>query len=708
MADDVLQLPLQFLKGVGPRKAADLKKAGLNTVEDLLFRFPRRYEDRSRLQTIISLRPGMTAAISGEVLNAGLAHTRRPGFRLFQALVQDASGQIQAVWPNQAFLKDVIRAHQRIVLFGKVEFWGSRGLQITDPEFEIIKAEPDGARGPGSGIRETETLHTGRIVPVYERTGSVTPNMQRRFVWQALEQLPQDGFDPVPGDIVTKEQWPTRRDALWQAHFPDASTSVDALNAFQTLAQRRLIFEDFFVFQTGLALRRHDNAQVRKGLVCAVDDRIRQSARAVLPFKLTPGQREALAEIVADLQRPWPMQRLLQGDVGAGKTIVALLAAVVAMDNGFQVAVMAPTEVLAEQHYRTIVKVFDGRPYRTALLTGRVTAATRRDLLPAIERGDINLLVGTQALIQEHVKFKALALAVIDEQHRFGVVQRGTLAAKGLNPDVLVMTATPIPRTLALTECGDMEVSVIRGLPPGRKPVRTLVKADSRRAEVYAMIRDEITRGRQVYVIYPLVEASEKIDLKAATAMAGELTGVFPEFTVALLHGRMKGDEKARVMHAFASGALQLLVATTVVEVGVDVANATLMVVEHAERFGLSQLHQLRGRIGRGEHASTCVLLYQAPWSDDAKARLKAMADTSDGFVIAERDLQLRGPGDFFGTRQSGLPTLRAGDLTRDVDLLERAYQEARARVDGDTLSGELKDYVRTVWQRQFGLITVG
>ncbi len=701
MADDVLQLPLQFLKGVGPRKAADLKKAGLSTVEDLLFRFPRRYEDRSRLQTIISLRPGMTAAIGGEVLNAGLAHTRRPGFRLFQALVQDPSGQIQVVWPNQAFLKDVIRAHQRIVLFGKVEFWGSRGLQITDPEFEIIKAEPDGARG-------TETLHTGRIVPVYERTGSVTPNMQRRFVWQALEQLPQDGFDPVPGDIVTKEQWPTRRDALWQAHFPDASTSVDALNAFQTLAQRRLIFEDFFVFQTGLALRRHENAQVRKGLVCAVDDRIRQSARAVLPFKLTPGQREALAEIVADLQRPWPMQRLLQGDVGAGKTIVALLAAVVAMDNGFQVAVMAPTEVLAEQHYRTIVKVFDGRPYRTALLTGRVTAATRRDLLPAIERGDINLLVGTQALIQEHVKFKALALAVIDEQHRFGVVQRGTLAAKGLNPDVLVMTATPIPRTLALTECGDMEVSVIRGLPPGRKPVRTLVKADSRRDEVYAMIRDEITRGRQVYVIYPLVEASEKIDLKAATAMAGELTGVFPEFTVALLHGRMKGDEKARVMHAFASGALQLLVATTVVEVGVDVANATLMVVEHAERFGLSQLHQLRGRIGRGEHASTCVLLYQAPWSDDAKARLKAMADTSDGFVIAERDLQLRGPGDFFGTRQSGLPTLRAGDLRRDVDLLERAYEEARARVDGDTLSGELKDYVRSVWQRQFGLITVG
>ncbi len=707
VAEDVLQLPLQFLKGVGPRKAADLKKAGLNTVEDLLFRFPRRYEDRSRLQTIISLRPGMTAAISGEVLNAGLAHTRRPGFRLFQALVQDASGQIQVVWPNQAFLKDVIRAHQRIVLFGKVELWGSRGLQVTDPEFEIIKdgAELDSSREAG---RELDTLHTGRIVPVYERTGSVTPNMQRRFVWQALEQLPAEGFDPIPSDIVKKEGWPTRRDALWQAHFPDASTPVDALNAFHTPAQRRMIFEDFFVFQTGLALRRHENAQVRKGLVCTVDDRIRQNARAVLPFKLTPGQRDALVEIVADLQRPWPMQRLLQGDVGAGKTIVAILAAIVAMDNGYQVAVMVPTEILAEQHYRTIVKVLDGRPYRIALLTGRVTAAIRRDLLPSIERGEINLVVGTQALVQEHVKFKALALAVIDEQHRFGVVQRGTLAAKGLNPDVLVMTATPIPRTLALTECGDMEVSVIRGLPPGRKPVKTVVKADSRRDEVYGMIRDEIKRGRQVYVIYPLVEESEKVDLKAATAMAEELTRIFPEFTVALLHGRMKGDEKARVMQAFAGGTLHLLVSTTVVEVGVDVANATLMVVEHAERFGLSQLHQLRGRIGRGEHASTCVLLYQAPWTDDARERLRAMADTADGFVIAERDLQLRGPGDFFGTRQSGLPTLRAGDLTRDVDLLERAYEEARVRVDAGTLAPEQQAYVRSVWQRQFGLITVG
>ncbi len=704
-----MQTPLQFLKGVGPRKAADLKKAGLNTVEDLLFRFPRRYEDRSRMQSIISLRPGMTAAISGKVLNAGLAHTRRPGFKLFSALVQDESGQIQAVWPNQAFLKDVIKSQSRIVLFGKVEIWGSRGLQITDPEFEIVK-DSSGTAGDqdASESPDPHQLHTGRIVPVYERAGSVTTNMQRKFVWQALEQLPDAAFDPIPDDILTREQWPARKAALWQTHFPASDTNVDDLNAFTTRAQRRLVFEDFFVFQTGLALRRHENAQVRKGLVAKVDDRIRHCARAVLPFKLTDGQREALAEVVADMQKAWPMQRLLQGDVGAGKTIVALLAAVVAMENGFQAAFMAPTEILAEQHYRTIVKLLDGKPYRVALLTGRVTAAMRRDLLPAIERGEINLVIGTQALIQDHVAFKSLSLVVIDEQHRFGVVQRGTLAAKGHNPDVLVMTATPIPRTLALTECGDMDVSVLRGLPPGRQPIRTLVRADSRRDEVFAMMREEIGRGRQVYVIYPLVEESAKIDLKAATAMSEHIARAFPDCTVALLHGRMKGDEKEAVMLQFGAGKLQILVSTTVVEVGVDVPNATLMVIEHAERFGLSQLHQLRGRIGRGQHASTCVLLYQAPWTDDARERLKAMQDTSDGFIIAERDLKLRGPGDFFGTRQSGLPTLRAGDLMRDADLLERAYEEARIRVEAGTLTSEQRDYVRSVWQRQFGLITVG
>jgi ATP-dependent DNA helicase RecG len=707
--DDVLQLPLQYLKGVGPRKAADLKKAGLVTVEDLLFRFPLRYEDRSRLQPIVSIKPGQTVAVSGTVLSANLQTTRRAGFRLFTALVQDKSGQIQAVWPNQAFLKDVIRPHTQIVLYGKAEYWGSRGMQLTDPEFEILRVADhrDDVADEESGA--AEGIHTGRIVPVYERTGSVTTNMQRKLVWDAIEQMPDEMFDPVPADITTREGWPGRSIALRRAHFPDADTPIEALNAFQTPSQQRIIFEDFFVFQTGLALRRQQNAEVRKALICTVDDRVRQAARAVLPFKLTEGQRHALAEIVADLQKPWPMQRLLQGDVGAGKTIVAVLAALVAMENGYQVAFMAPTEILAAQHFRTLHKWLGAAKYRVAFLSGKVTAAERRTLLPSIERGDMNLIVGTHALVQEQVKFKALALAIVDEQHRFGVLQRATLASKGLHPDVLVMTATPIPRTLALTECGDMEVSVIRGLPPGRKPVRTLVKPDSRREDVYSLVRQQVQAGRQAYVIYPLVEESEKIDLKAATAMAEHLArDVFPDLKVALLHGRMKDDEKERVMRDFVAGTLHILVATTVVEVGVDVANASVMVVEHAERFGLSQLHQLRGRVGRGSHESVCVLLYQSPWSEDARERLKAMADTNDGFVIAEKDLQIRGPGDFFGTRQHGLPQLRAGDLTRDVALLEMAFEEARKRVDERRLSPAEKAYVLNVWQRQFGLITVG
>ncbi|MGQ0736537.1 MAG: ATP-dependent DNA helicase RecG [Acidobacteriota bacterium] len=697
---DALQMPLQYLKGVGPRKAADFKRAGLLTVEDLLFRFPLRYEDRSHLQSIGSVRAGQVVAVSGEILHAGLQATRRAGFRLFTALVQDASGQIPAVWPNQTFLKDVIRPHQRVALYGKAEHWGSRGLQLTDPEFEILRETGDEG-GPA--------LHTGRIVPVYERTGRVTTNMQRRLVWEALSQVPADLFDPVPADICVRENWPQRRDALWSTHFPGPGSSLDLLNTFRTPAQRRLIFEDFFVFQAGLALRRQKNASVRKALISRVDDRVRQAARAVLPFRLTEDQRHALAEIVHDMQQGWPMQRLLQGDVGAGKTIVALLAAMVAMENGFQAAFMAPTELLAEQHFATLSRWLAATRHRVTLLSGKISPAERRSLLPAIARGDVHLIVGTHALVQQQVSFHALALVVIDEQHRFGVLQRGMLADKGLHPDVLVMTATPIPRTLALTQCGDMEVSVIRELPPGRRPVRTLVIPDSRRQEVYDLVRREVADGRQVYVVYPLVEESEKVDLKAATAMADHLArDIFPDLTVALVHGRMKAGEKESVMRAFAAGTLPIMVATAVVEVGVDVPNASLMIVEHAERFGLSQLHQLRGRVGRGSHASTCVLLYQAPWSDEARARLKVMAETTDGFVIAERDLQLRGPGDFFGTRQHGVPQLRAGDLRRDVDLLEIAFTEARTRVDAATLTDAAREYVERVWDRQFGLIEVG
>jgi ATP-dependent DNA helicase RecG len=571
-----------------------------------------------------------------------------------------------------------------------------------NPEYEIVSPEPSGEPLGGS-------LHTGRIVPFYEKTGTVTPNMQRRLVRQALDQLPQEIPDALPADLRERVGLAPRRLALDAAHFPPNDASLETLNAFRTPAQRRLIFEEFFLYQLGHAWRRHAGSVELKPFVPKVDDRIRASAAAVLPFKLTPGQKSALKEIVDDMLRPQPMHRLLQGDVGAGKTIVALLAAIVAMENGLQVAFMAPTEILAAQHYSNIARLLASSRFRVDMLTGRTPGLHKHTLLSHIERGTTHLVVGTHALVEEKIKFHKLGLVVIDEQHRFGVAQRAALRAKGLRPDVLLMTATPIPRTLALTDYSELDVSKIPDLPPGRKPVRTWVKPESRRDEIYQLIREQLDAGRQSYIIYPLIEESEKIDLKSATEMADHLQAeIFPQYRVALLHGRMKDDVKERVMHAFVQGQLHILVSTTVVEVGVDVPNASVMVVEHAERFGLSQLHQLRGRVGRGSWESHCILLYQAPWTDDARERLKAMAETSDGFAIAERDLELRGPGDFFGTRQSGLPKLRTGDLVRDRDIMETAHQEARQLVDDGGLTPELISFVQDRWQEQFGLIEVG
>jgi ATP-dependent DNA helicase RecG len=694
-ATDFLSTPLQFLKGVGPRKAADLKRAGLVVVEDLLYRLPFRYEDRSRMQPIASLRPGSKAAVLGEIKSSHLAVTRRRGFKIFHAVVGDASGAIRCTWMNQAFLADVLRAHLQVVIFGDVKL-DSTGLHFMNPEYELVSDD-------------LSSVHTGRVVPFYEKTGQVTPNMQRRLVRQALDQLPPEIPDPLPPELRLRLQLVPRRAAVEESHFPPNDASVDVLNAFRSPAQQRLIFEEFFLFQIGHAWRRHASGTELKPFVPIVDDRIRASAAKVLPFKLTPGQRQAVKEIVDDLRLPQPMHRLLQGDVGAGKTIVALLAAIVAMENGLQVAFMAPTEILAGQHYGNIARLLASSRFRVDLLTGSTPGLHKHTLLANIERGTTNLVVGTHALVQEQVSFHKLGFVVIDEQHRFGVAQRAALRAKGLRPDVLLMTATPIPRTLALTDYSELDVSKIPDLPPGRKPVTTLVKPESRRDEIYELIRRELDAGRQAYIIYPLVEESEKVDLKSATEMADHLQAeVFPAHRVAVLHGRMKQDAKDHVMHAFAAGRIEVLVSTTVVEVGVDVPNASIMVVEHAERFGLSQLHQLRGRVGRGPWESVCILLYQAPWSDDARERLKAMASTTDGFAIAERDLELRGPGDFFGTRQSGLPKLRTGDLVRDRDIMEVAHREARALVEGGGLTPELTSFVARQWQDQFGLIEVG
>ncbi len=693
--NDVLGTPLQFLKGVGPRKAADLKRAGLITVEDLLYRLPFRYEDRSRMQPVASLRAGNKAAILGEIKSAHLATTRRRGFKIFHAVVGDTSGAIRCTWMNQAFLQDILQPHLRVVIFGDVKL-DSTGLHFMNPEYELVGEDLD-------------AVHTARIVPFYEKTGTVTPNMQRKLVRQALDGLPVTVPDALPAEMRERLRLVPRRVAMEESHFPPNEASVEELNGFRTMPQRRMIFEEFFLFQIGHAWRRHATSSELKPYVPKVDDRIRASAARILPFKLTPGQKQAVKEIVDDMLLAKPMHRLLQGDVGAGKTIVALLAAVVAMENGLQVAFMAPTEILAAQHYGNIAKLLAQSRFRVDLLTGSTPGLHKHTLLAHIERGTTSLIVGTHALVQEKVKFHKLGLVVIDEQHRFGVVQRATLREKGLRPDVLLMTATPIPRTLALTDYSELDVSKIGDLPPGRKPVRTWVKPESRRDEIYELIREQLDAGRQAYIIYPLVEESEKIDLKSATEMADHLQAdIFPGYRVALLHGRMKQDAKDRVMHAFVSGHIHILVSTTVVEVGVDVPNASIMVVEHAERFGLSQLHQLRGRVGRGQWESHCILLYQSPWTDDARERLKAMSDTNDGFLIAEKDLELRGPGDFFGTRQSGLPKLRTGDLVRDREVMEDAHREARRLVEEGGLTPELMEFVQKRWQDQFGLIEVG
>ena len=696
---ELLQRELRFLKGVGPRRAAELERAGLRTIDDILHRFPIRFEDRSRLRRSTELRPGELAALCGEVVSAGLRRTRRRGFSLFEMLVRDEAGMFRVVWMNQSFLQEVFSTGQQVALYGKVEWRDPGGLRLTNPQYELV--------GGGNGD-EDDGMHTGRIVPIYERIGSLTTKQLRRLVNEVLRQLPPVLEDPLPAAVRRRHALPGRRDALWAAHFPAPGTPLDLLNRFRSPAQVRLILEELFLFQLGLGLRRRARTAERKPRLIHVDDGVRRSALAVLPFRLTPGQKTALRAIVDDMCRPSPMNRLLQGDVGCGKTIVALLAALVAMENGLQVAFMAPTELLAEQHYLSIRPLLADSRFRMVSLTGSAGAKAKRETVSAIGTGAADLVVGTHALVQREVRFRELGLAVIDEQHRFGVLQRATLRDKGHRPDVLVMTATPIPRTLALTSYGDLDVSVIRDLPPGRRPVKTKVEPESRRETVHEFVRRRLREGRQAYVVYPLVDESAKTDLKAATAMAETLSVRFPEYAVGLLHGRMKSEERDVVMRRFAAGEVHLLVSTTVVEVGVDVPNATVMVVEHAERFGLAQLHQLRGRVGRGPRQSYCRLVCRGPLSDMARARLKAVAGTTDGFEIAEQDLQLRGPGEMLGTRQSGVPTLRVAHLVRDHGLMEIARREAFAAIQDGGVAAPVLARLDDAWAERFGLAGVG
>jgi ATP-dependent DNA helicase RecG len=696
-----LSASVQYVRGVGPERAAALAKSGVATIEDLLYYLPFRYEDRRTFAAIRDLAHGMRVSVSGTIAVAGLRRARRVS--LYEAQIEDDTGRLKALWFNQPFLRNSLERGARVVLYGTVERdpYAPRRLMMSSPQWEVLEEDAEGA-----------SIHTGRIVPVYEKLGVLGTRPLRRILTTLVRELPDDVPDPLPADVREHLAVGSRAGALREVHAP-ADVALDALNAARSPGHRRLILEELFLFQLGLALRREVVRETRKGVTIDATERAREAVKKILPFHLTAAQKRVLREIADDMRAAHPMNRLVQGDVGCGKTMVALLSMSLAVESDAQAAFMAPTEILAEQHHLTFRRLLQRVGYKTELLTAAVKGKERAAALARIASGEAQIAVGTHALIQDEVRFHKLRLAVVDEQHRFGVLQRRELTSKGTQVDVLVMTATPIPRTLALTAYGDLDVSIVDERPPGRQPVRTLHRASSVRREVIEMARREIAAGHQVYVVYPLVEESEKLeDVQAATAMYEEWQAALPRVRVGLLHGKMKSAEKEAVMASFASGETSVLVATTVIEVGMDVPNATLMIIEHAERFGLAQLHQLRGRVGRGPAPSSCVLLTSGRLSDEAKARMAVMVETEDGFVIAERDLEIRGPGDFFGTRQSGLPTFRVANLVRDRALLEAAREEAFRCAAGwkdHRPPEELRAFLEEGgWERRFRLARVG
>ena len=679
-----------------------LQARGLETVEDLLHYFPFRYEDRSNLKPISQLAPGELATVIAEVKSSKVSGFRRRNLGLFEAIFTDASGgTLLAKWFHGAYLADRLTPGTRVALFGKIEFDNYRGeIQMMHPETEMLSGDDEDG---------DSALHTGRIVPVYEAAGKVNTRILRAIIHRVLEQMPEME-DRLPPHICTKLKFPNRSDAIRAAHFPPPGTPVRMLNDFRTPAQFRLIFEEFFWLECGLEIKRR-RARSMPGIEFQLTDRVREQIRKLLPFKPTGAQKRVLKEIADDMSHTSPMNRLMQGDVGSGKTIVAAEAAVIAVENGYQVAILAPTEILAAQHYYSLRPLFHKLGYVVALLTGSSTAREKQKLKDMLRAGMIPVAIGTHALIEKDVEFAKLGFVIIDEQHRFGVMQRFELARKGVTPDVLVMTATPIPRTLAMTIYGDLDISVIDELPPGRQKIVTKHYTDDQVEIAYSEMRREIDAGRQAYVVYPVIEESETQAMKAAQQMFEHLSReVFPGITVGLLHGRLGSAEKESAMEAFKAGRTKILVSTTVIEVGVDVPNATMMVVEQAERFGLSQLHQLRGRVGRGAEQSYCLLI-TAKLSDTGKERIRTLVNSSDGFKIAEMDLKLRGPGEFFGTKQSGLPSLKIANILRDPDILVAAKHEARAFVEEPPTPeafAKAVEYIKGHWQRRYGLVQVG
>jgi ATP-dependent DNA helicase RecG len=660
-----LETEVQYVKGVGTKLAQVLSKLNIYTLGDLLFHLPRRYEDRRHFRKIAHARPGDAITVSGKLVTVDNVKVRN--LTLTKAYLDDGSGVLELVWYNQPYMKDTLNKlrNSQIVAYGIVKE-SPYGLQMETPEWEDL---PDGA-DPDS------LLSVNRIVPIYPLTEGIRQKRMRQIIWNAV-QYAHLAPEILPRSVRERLGLMPIQQALQQIHFPDDEQMIEP-------ARQRLVFEEFFLMQLGVGMQRLRTRQER-GIAMRIDaDRLNEMLHRIVPFELTNAQKRVIHEIWNDMAQPHPMNRLLQGDVGSGKTIVAAAAILAAVDNQYQAAIMAPTEILAEQHYINLHRLFQPLGISVELLVGRLSNKQRQQARERIATGRGMVAVGTHALIQEGVSFARLGLAIVDEQHRFGVLQRAALRDKGIMPHVLVMTATPIPRTLTLTLYGELDVSVIDELPPGRKPVRTYWKTPEERLKVYAGVRKLVEQGRQAYVICPLIDESDKLQVRAAEQMAEHLQkDVFPDLRVGLLHGRMKPAEKEAVMEAFRAGELDILVSTTVIEVGVDVPNAAVIVIEDADRFGLAQLHQLRGRVGRSEHQSYCVLIAD-PKSEEGQRRMEIMTRTNNGFLIAEEDLRIRGPGEIYGTRQSGMPSFRVADLVKDMRLLEVARQEAFRLLERD------------------------
>lgn len=674
-----LSTGMQLIKGVGPKLVEAFERLNIKTVEDALFLLPNRYEDRRELREVSRLRPGHTEVFEAVVISATVSSTRG-GRKQYEVMVGDGTATVSLKWFNfnAVWMKKAWHPGRRGIFTGEVNQFGHH-REIHHPEVEWLAADEDIA-----AVMARDPATYGRIVPVYPLTEGLHQKVMRHVMKQVVDSFAGDVESYINQEILNRHHLIPLAAALREAHFPSLEADMAQISSGATPAHHSLVFDEFFYLELGLALKRR-GFTLEEGIAFEVNHKYTKPLLKLLPFSLTHAQRRVLSEIKEDMMAPFPMHRLVQGDVGSGKTLVALMAALVAVENGYQVAFMAPTEILAEQHFLTVHSWCEALGVKVVLLTASHKGKEREVLLAQVASGEAEIIIGTHAVIQDKVEFYRLGLGIIDEQHRFGVLQRGILKRKGEKPDILVMTATPIPRTLAMTVFGDLSLSVIDELPPGRTPVTTKVFAESRRKQIYGLVRDELNSGRQAYIICPLVEESEKSDLKAAAQMAEELqAGAFPEFRVGLLHGRLKPEEKEAVMASFKANEIHILVATTVIEVGIDVPNATVMVIEHAERFGLSQLHQLRGRVGRGTHGSHCFLIASDRLSDDGVKRLRVMEATTDGFRIAEADLEIRGPGDFLGTRQAGLPEFRVASLLKDGRILEEARREAFTLVERD------------------------